>query len=319
MILLRKIILSILINSIWASDVDIACDIAEFISTCYFQEIQEFDVDISVSNEVNFNITIVRFLFSYIHHIPIEIFSKFPNIDTLFARSVNLHVIDLNMKQDYTKNFTTLRGDYNKVTKLDNRAFLGVPFLEKLSLRHNKIDYLEDEAFYGLDNLRKLFLSYNKIHNINDRQFRNLGELISLHLDNNKIEVLEEDLFSNNFHLKIIHLENNKITSIAKTVFHRNVNLKILYLNDNCCIENYIFMHPQKNLSLMDGILNDCYNGHSLFWKGKFLSYSLLGGSIFNFVFGVAVFIIAVMKRRKKKRITFCNTGRGISIIARPY
>lgn len=295
------------------------CEFEDF-STCNFMNATiEYYHDVTINNSISHNVSVVRFLFSSIYKIPVEVFPIFPNIKVLFVKSVKLTEIDLKTKTEFTQKFTSLRADFNEVTTLRSKAFLGLSNLQKINLKYNKIDCLEDEAFYGVENLKKLYLSHNKIQKLNDQHFSNLQCLESLHLDNNKLEAIPQNVFMNNCQLKILQLGSNKILTIAEGAFIINGNLKILYLNDNYCIESDIFIYPERNVSLLNDRLEGCYNHQSLFWKGKVLSTALCCGAILNFIFGIIAVIVALVKRRKKKRITFSNTEHGICIIARPY
>jgi Leucine-rich repeat (LRR) protein len=295
---------------------EIFCEVDSQQCNFYHIQIEKYN-DTEVINDVNENITKINFLFSRIHGIPLKIFERFPKLENLFVKSVGLVEIDFWLHD--LQSLLNFEAEYNMVTILEQKAFLGTKNLEVINLRHNKIDTVKLDAFFGLENLKKLHLSYNKIHILEELVFQPLKSLASLHLNANKIETLHKDLFAGNLNLKVLHLESNRIITIFNGTFD-HLNLKILYLNDNDCVESDIFVNPWKNLSLMNERLGNCFESHSLFWRGKIVSVTLEVLCFLNFICGVVAIIVILAKRRKKKRITMTrDPKRGISIIARPY
>lgn len=157
--------------------------------------------------------------------------------------------------------------------ELNPGAFLVLPQIETISLRHNEIEYIREGVFnYIL--VTKLYLSNNSISYIENDAFDNMPNLALLQLDNNKLKYWSTEWFKgspNVEHLSLdtnlltklpanafekvkncystsIRLSNNKISFIHPSAFEKLTLLYSLWLDNNKLYEldNKVFMNFQK-------------------------------------------------------------------------
>ena len=121
--------------------------------------------------------------------------------------------------------------NHNKIEKLVDYGFEGLPKLTSLSLDYNKISLVEPKAFSGLDGecwtwniididplslsctaqLQTLSMTRNKMSSVPGRALRPLHQLITLHLNDNNITRLNHDTFYQfGEHIQNLWLQNNR-------------------------------------------------------------------------------------------------------------
>lgn len=200
----------------------------------------------------------IRFMAFYgcdIKEIPNEIFQKFPNVQDLRVKDMNLMTI----KRETFKNAKKLKKFYakgNGIQRLNANIFDDARSLIKVRLHDNAITYVDHKAFSNLTELDELQLSRNFIYSLHKDTFADLINLKILKLFSNLIETLEEGLFRNNLKLEAIELSINKITMIGPNLFNKLSNLKKVNLYKNTCICT-TFGGAGANISQLRGI-KDC-------------------------------------------------------------
>jgi len=200
----------------------------------------------------------------------------------------------------------------SNINYIEDKAFHGAKFLQKINLEDNKIEKLDynmvncincvdcyclrqlceinlsqnqiaeihKHAFYGLISLRKIWLSFNKISSINQLTFIKLISLNELYLNNNQIEKIENATFNHLKNLQLLDLSSNKIQEIEKASFHKLESLKEIRLEGNQ-LENLdpLLFFGLKNLKRIylhsNKFLNDKNNKLELYLEENVLRVAL--------------------------------------------
>ncbi|XP_076076474.1 uncharacterized protein LOC143047323 [Mytilus galloprovincialis] len=137
-----------------------------------------------------------------------------------------LHPLTFN----FTPDTTILNISYNQLNHFPDLHNLTKLFV--LDLRHNRISKLENGSFAGLPNLAGINLSWNKVTVLRRNVFKNSPNLELLQVSNNEIELIEGGAFKNMSKLKWLLLKHNNIRNIAY-VFTNIVSLLQLDLSYN--------------------------------------------------------------------------------------
>ncbi|CAN0410082.1 unnamed protein product [Lampetra fluviatilis] len=123
---------------------------------------------------------------------------------------------------------------WNKITLVQNSAFVHVPSLRSLILKGNLIFSISQNPFCGLRELTELRLDNNLIHEFHaSSPFAALENLQTLNLRRNRINSLHRQVFGNLTQLKILDLGSNMISSLKEHTFVGLVGLRNLYLDEN--------------------------------------------------------------------------------------
>ncbi|XP_067842593.1 SLIT and NTRK-like protein 5 [Heptranchias perlo] len=101
----------------------------------------------------------------------------------------------------------------NKITVIQDRAFMNLTNLRRLYLNGNCIDRLTSEIFYGLRSLQYLYLEYNAIKEIVHGTFKPVPNLQLLFFNNNLLRVFPGDIFLG-LNLTRLSLRSNRFTSL---------------------------------------------------------------------------------------------------------
>uniref|UniRef100_S4RJV8 Toll-like receptor 21 n=1 Tax=Petromyzon marinus TaxID=7757 RepID=S4RJV8_PETMA len=128
----------------------------------------------------------------------------------------------------------TLSLAWNKITLVQNSAFVHVPSLRSLILKGNLIFSISQNPFRGLRELTELRLDNNLIHEFHvSSPFAALENLQTLNLRRNRIKRLHRQVFGNLTQLKILDLGSNMISSLKEHTFVGLEGLRNLYLDEN--------------------------------------------------------------------------------------
>lgn len=164
----------------------------------------------------------------------------------------------VNFLQHLTTSLRRLHLGYNRIPRIDSRAFGPLPLLEVLTLPHNNIVTLRAHAFLGAgDSLQHLDLSHNHVETLQVLQFGDLPLLRVLDLSHNHIRSIPRDAFkgtklerldlSHNElvvmpsgaliyvgdHLRQLSLSHNHIEHLDSTMFQETPNLFSLNVANN--------------------------------------------------------------------------------------
>jgi len=114
----------------------------------------------------------------------------------------------------------------NNITKMWQRAFYSLHYLQELNLTGNSITSLHSQTFYNNTRLERLSLSKNSINDIQESTFLNSIHLTYLDISEKNITSLHADLFKKSTQLQWVRLANNRITNVHPSTFQNNIWLK---------------------------------------------------------------------------------------------
>jgi hypothetical protein len=220
---------------------------------------ENLNISVDLQADKPSNVAFVFFGASSIYAVPRELFTRFPNIQSLNLEYSKVFEIK---KHTFLKatNLSLITLQSNNITKLEAGSFFGASSLDLINLSKNKISQIDVNAFRGLRKLSTLYLSNNLIENLNASSFSVLKNLSKIDLSNNKLVTLDQNLFQFNQRLKEIYLQGNKIVSLLKTMFS-DLQINKLYFLKNTCI-NQNLENPKRNQ--IESALDTC-NSNMIF------------------------------------------------------
>lgn len=206
-----------------------------------FQSLQSVPSSRRISYETSTTLIIHPDNNTKIDHIPRELFTLFPNLDTLvsYLQISQLNASDLvNAKE--LKRFDASKS--KKLRRLSTGSFPSLS-LKVLYLEENEIERVEDFAFANLTSLKHLSLNDNKLGAVNHTMFAGLVDLWSLYLDRNRIQAIEVGAFDDLKNLLHLSLNGNKINALDIHVFVGPGKLRQLELEYNPfeSIDNFLY------------------------------------------------------------------------------
>ncbi|KAG5863926.1 hypothetical protein JTB14_024053 [Gonioctena quinquepunctata] len=144
---------------------------------------------------------------------------------------------------------------HNKLRSIYPRTFSGIKKLQTVNLAHNALTILSDDGFLELTQLEDLDLQFNSIQTIATKAFNGLGKLVELHLQNNQISELSKYMFANLTALQILNLESNHISLLKGDEFTNMTALLELNLASNKLTTPVMELNPNNHLRQF--LLND--------------------------------------------------------------
>ena len=123
----------------------------------------------------------------------------------------------------------TLDLSQNNITKVWQRTFYSLGYLEKLDLSVSSITVLHPQIFQNNFRLRSIYLYRNKITSLDPDLFKNTLELESFGLQDNRITEFHPSTFRKNSRLTNFYMSQNKISSIHPDTFLHNTELQRLF------------------------------------------------------------------------------------------
>jgi Leucine-rich repeat (LRR) protein len=161
-----------------------------------------------------------------------------------FVQAINLGTLDLS---------------YNKIQRVYENAFIGLPELKVLELNTNQIQNLPMDVFAYLPSLKKLNLGGNHLISFDFSIVKHNLQLKNLRIDRNKItDVITSQQYSSN--LTYIDMESNSLTSLPVENLPDCLNLQTLYINRNNLTE-FAFESVKEKFPKMKNI----YVGYNRF------------------------------------------------------
>ncbi|XP_069748800.1 relaxin receptor 1 isoform X6 [Narcine bancroftii] len=128
--------------------------------------------------------------------------------------TVNCEDIGLLTLPKFSSNILVLKLNYNNITTLTDEMFIRYRELDVLMLQFNSISSISRKAFLGLFNLTKLLLSHNRIMVLEPGVFQDLHQLEWLILDNNMISSVTLKSFVGLKSLFFLYMTNNSLDHI---------------------------------------------------------------------------------------------------------
>lgn len=107
----------------------------------------------------------------------------------------------------------------NLIQKIYRSDFWNFSSLDLLHLGNNRISYVQDGAFINLPNLKSLFLNGNDIEKLTPGMFRGLQSLHYLYFEFNVIREIQPAAFSLMPNLKLLFLNNNLLRTLPTDAF----------------------------------------------------------------------------------------------------
>ncbi|XP_057303689.1 insulin-like growth factor-binding protein complex acid labile subunit isoform X2 [Hydractinia symbiolongicarpus] len=202
------------------------------------------------------------------------------NMNKVFQHSKSL--VQLNLNDNRIEHITKtlfegleklkyLNLDNNTISDIYGGAFIKLPSLEKLYLRHNKLTKIDEDdfahatfkelylsynhldiktkAFQDIRNLKKLYLSDNRMTSVKATMFQNtklellnlqrnrisfvesLPDSVKINISHNQLDYLSSEMFSRN--IEILDASYNNISALKKSTFQNVFSLRSLYLQHN--------------------------------------------------------------------------------------
>uniref|UniRef100_A0A8C3QA54 Uncharacterized protein n=1 Tax=Geospiza parvula TaxID=87175 RepID=A0A8C3QA54_GEOPR len=148
--------------------------------------------------------------------------------------SCSLHINDLgltvNCKEPLNAKKLYLSG--NLIQKIYRSDFWNFSSLDLLHLGNNRISYVQDGAFINLPNLKSLYLNGNDIERLTPGMFRGLQSLHYLYFEYNLIREIQPAAFSLMPNLKLLFLNDNLLRTLPTDAF-AGTSLARLNLRNN--------------------------------------------------------------------------------------
>jgi hypothetical protein len=213
-----------------------------------------------LGNLTNNDVEIFEVYNSDFRFIPQEIFTTFPNIDTMKVYDSNLQSINVSG----TNNLRILYLNGNNISTINNGTFETLVNLTTLVMNRNGISTLEENAFIGLTNLSRLTLISNNITTLPTQVFQHLQLLRILDLDQNQLTRIEHEVFANLTNLRNLYLEANRIEAISPS-FTRSLRENIIFinLNRNICIDFFGYFNDDFDWARFNMEINECYENYT--------------------------------------------------------
>uniref|UniRef100_A0A672GPL7 SLIT and NTRK-like family, member 3a n=1 Tax=Salarias fasciatus TaxID=181472 RepID=A0A672GPL7_SALFA len=120
----------------------------------------------------------------------------------------------------------------NLIQKIYRSDFWNFSSLDLLHLGNNRISYVQEGAFINLPNLKSLYLNGNDIERLTPGMFRGLQMLSHLYFEYNVIREIQPNSFSLMPNLQLVFLNDNLLRSLPSDTF-AGTNLARLSLRNN--------------------------------------------------------------------------------------
>lgn len=204
-------------------------------------------------NTTDQDIRVVSFDSSSIFLLPPEIFSTFPNVQTLKLGGQRVD----RLQEDLFDNARNLKILHLNSNNIPGNIFRGAEELTEIYLFSNGITEVGPDAFKNLRKLEVLYLNDNKLTQLHPNLLSDSSQLRFIFLDRNEINFVPRNLFSQNLNLVAVHLQQNNIKAISHTMFSYLKSLDVLYLFSNNCINNS-YLNASSKFQQIEIDLRNC-------------------------------------------------------------
>jgi hypothetical protein len=145
---------------------------------------EDFDIDTSLNEDPNSEVTAFKMDFCKTSFIPKEIYKTFKNLVYLTMLWTSLEKLEPNFFDGAKKlKYFWLRR--SEVTELDAGTFIKAGNLKYINLKYNLIRFIHKNSFDGLSELIEINLKFNHVQMIHYKTFSALTSLDKLFLNNN--------------------------------------------------------------------------------------------------------------------------------------
>lgn len=202
------------------------------ISTIYIRTTDSINMKCAYGERGSLTATCVNATPSFFKSTPY----RFDHLDeTLRCVNCTLQTLDSGTFDISGNQIRILDLQYSQIESIRQRAFVGLIFLEKLSLAHNNIKSIYPGTFTGVKKITEIDLSENAITILSENGFMELLNLNKLNLRNNKIATIQKSAFNGLPNLQILDLQHNEISRV-KDVFNNLTSLQSLNLDYNSLV-----------------------------------------------------------------------------------
>lgn len=189
-----------------------------------------------------------------------ELFSTFPNTETVEMRRMNLNHFVEPPRPIGTNKVTSVMLANSQITTLNAKVFNGLSNVIELFLFTNKLINIDENAFYGLENVRLVHFTESSIKTLPSNIFHPLRSMKELVLSGNGIQRINAALFANNPELVSIILQFNRISAIAPTFLDNLISLRFINLERNQCINQRFNIDDNNTINDIRTALQICFN-----------------------------------------------------------
>ncbi|XP_051949279.1 TLR4 interactor with leucine rich repeats-like [Xyrauchen texanus] len=133
----------------------------------------------------------------------------------------------------HLKSLATLLFARNEIRHVGDHVFQNLKKLTKLSLSRNKISKIDNKALIGLSRLKDFTIDRNELTEIPAGLLDPLERIEHLDFSDNHISRVDPGAFGQLTHLKTLKLKNNRLTNLSGGVFATNGVLFHVDLNGN--------------------------------------------------------------------------------------
>ncbi len=159
---------------------------------------------------------------------------------------------------------------FNSITSIPAGVFSHLALCKSLQTDQNKISLVDQEAFVGLESLRFLGMESNQLSFLRPDTFAGLYSLSSIHLSFNFFSVIPYGMLRGPPGLTELHLESNPISNIQAVAFNHLPLLKQIYLFNTSLttLDSDLFTELPRplQLHLSFGTMDNQWNCSSLCW-----------------------------------------------------
>lgn len=194
-----------------------------------------------------------------LHYFLVEIFTFFPNLQTLNV-DVDGSAVLPQFGFSNAKNLEYFRVYKNTLDALDGFVFYGANKLKQIIV--DSVLRIDENAFYGLTNLISLQISFSDVGlcSISHKAFDPLINLLNLDFFNIVIETIPASLFANNLQLESISILDD-LRAVDPTFIDHLQNLKWISIAGPCGVAQWASPDPISEFHLA---MAPCYANYTL-------------------------------------------------------
>jgi Leucine-rich repeat (LRR) protein len=207
----------------------------------------------------NANVQRVLILNSNIPFVISQLFTTFPNVNTVTIQNTGLTRIQSNAFLNGS-NIERVEISFNQnLRSIEANAFLGLARAISLDLTSNSIETLHENAFNGLNSLEFLTVNRNLISQLPSVIFAPLRSLQTLYFENNQMVSLDGGLFAGNPELSIATFSRNQINEIGRNFLDSLKQLRYLELFENVCVRSSWYVEIPEKIEVIRADLEPCF------------------------------------------------------------
>lgn len=152
----------------------------------------------------------------------------------------------------------------SEINQFNNKVFSSSN-LKKLKFEKNKLSSLDEDAFIHLESLEHLDLSDNNISQVHLDVMKPLKNLKKVDLDNNGLTFIPADFFKKNKDLRHLSLANNNLSDLPCDLLKHHYSLTSLNITNNefTTIPCHVISRQGEQLTLFDASNNNIHDRYN--------------------------------------------------------